>query len=247
MNIFELLTPIYRTIFIGLAVVWAGAYLLGMLFGKPNESRSRRLAVPAKLAMIGVMLAYAVLWLITVRGQTAGFGWLVMLGLLAGAFGDLMLADILPLRRPVVTAMTVFGAGHILYLIAALTLRAQLGAEGPLPVLIAMIIGAVTVAVVWAVFIRNPEGSSTMNLGSLIYGLLLGATTATAISVWVQTGQGALFAAGMVVFLISDLLLAFNLIRERGFPYIRDVVWIIYSAAQVMIAFSIGAAAVALG
>lgn len=244
---FDLLTPTYRTIFIGLAVVWAAAYLLGMLLGKPNEVRSRRLAVPAKLVMIGAVLAYAVLWLVTVRGQTAGFGWLVLLGLLAGALGDLMLADVFPLRRPIVTAMTTFGAGHILYLIAALTLRAQLGAAGLLPVVIAMVLGGGIVAAIWALFIRNPEGSSTMNTGSLVYGLLLGVTTATAVSAWLQTGQGALFAMGMVVFLISDLMLAFNLIRERGFPYIRDVVWIIYSAAQVMIAFSIGAAAPALG
>jgi hypothetical protein len=46
---------------------------------------------------------------------------------------------------------------------------------------------------------------------------------------------GLLFAA-------SDLLLAQHLIRRRGFPYIRDVVWLIYGLGLILIILSIGEA-----
>jgi len=46
---------------------------------------------------------------------------------------------------------------------------------------------------------------------------------------------------GLVLFLISDFLVAQHLIRKRNlFPYMRDAMWLVYSAAQVLIAFSIG-------
>src|SRR5690606_35349530 len=107
---------------------------------------------------------------------------------------------------------------------------------------LAALVAAGVVTAVWWAFIRNTQGRRSLNAGSLLYGMLLGATVAVAAAVWAQTGRMALLAVGMLAFLASDLLLARYLIRRQGFASIRDVVWIIYSAAQVLIAFSIGAA-----
>lgn len=226
-----------------LAGIWGLAYALGMALGTPNEDRSRRLARPAKLTMIAVTLIYGALWLYAAAGTPAtGYGWLIFGGLLAGAVGDLLLADVFPLRQPELPAMAVFGVGHVLYLAAALVAwRLFGGGQGGVVALAAVLAAGAVVAVWWA-FIRNPAGSRSLNVGSLIYGMLLGATVAVAAVVWAQTGRMALLAVGMVAFLASDLLLARYLIRRQGFASIRDVVWIIYSAAQVLIAFSIGAA-----
>jgi hypothetical protein len=51
-----------------------------------------------------------------------------------------------------------------------------------------------------------------------------------------------ILSVGLVLFTLSDITLAQILIRKAGFPYIRDIVWIVYSSAQTIIAFSIGAA-----
>lgn len=238
----DLPSPLYRVVFLALAGVWALAYILGLVLGAPNEDRSRRLARPAKLIMIGVVLACAALWLLATGGRPASFGWLILVGLLAGAVGDLLLADFFAVQRPEIAGMAAFGVGHALYLAAALTIRARLGAVGAWPVLLAAGLGAALAAGLWAAFIRNPGGSRALNTGSLVYGLLLGAAAAVGLEVWIETGRMALLAVGLLVFMASDLLLARYLIRREGFPSVRDVVWILYSAAQVMIAFSIGAA-----
>src|SRR5690606_7163123 len=142
MHVFELMLPVSRAGLIGLAGVWALAYIAGMVLGRPNEDRSRWLAVPAKLAMIGAVLLAALLWLGATGGRPAGYGWLIFLGLAAGAVGDLILADVFDLRRPVIAGMAAFGAGHVLYLSAVLRLRAQLGVGGVLPVVLAAGAGA---------------------------------------------------------------------------------------------------------
>ncbi|HOA25200.1 MAG TPA: lysoplasmalogenase family protein [Aggregatilineales bacterium] len=241
---FDLLPPISRAGLIGLVGVWVLAYIVGMVFGRPNEDRSRRLAVPARLVMIGVVLLAALLWLGVTGGRPAGYGWLIFLGLAAGAVGDLILADVFNLRRPVIAGMAVFGAGHVLYLSAVLRLRAQLGAGGVLPVVLAAGAGAAVVIVVWALVLRSPAAGRALDVGSLLYGALLGMTTALAALLWLETGRMATLAVGMALFLLSDLLLASYLLRRRGFVSIRDVVWLIYSAGQALIAFSIGAAGV---
>lgn len=239
---FALLPPVFRAGVILLAGVWALAYLVGMVRGRPNEDRSRRLAVWAKFVMIGVVLAYAVMWLSATGGRPAGYGWLILLGLVAGAAGDVILAGVLDLRRPEIAGMAVFGVGHALYLAAVLRLRAELGVRGTLPVVIAAGAGVALVVVTWALALRNPHGSRALNVGSLLYGVLLGATAAVAALLWLETGRMGILAGGLGLFLLSDLLLASYLLHRRGFPSIRDVVWLIYSAGQALIAFSIGAA-----
>jgi hypothetical protein len=241
--VFSLLPRGSTVVILALAGIWALAYVLGMVLGMPNEDRSRRLARPAKLAMIAVTLVYGALWLRAAAGTPAArYGWLIFGGLLAGAVGDLLLADVFPLRRPELPAMAVFGVGHVLYLAAALVAWRRFGGGQGAVVARAALVAAGAVAAVWWAFIRNTQGRRSLNAGSLLYGMLLGATVAMAAAVWAQTGRMALLAVGMLAFLASDLLLARYLIRRQGFASIRDVVWIIYSAAQVLIAFSIGAA-----
>ncbi len=236
----------YGAAFVALLAAWAAAYIAGMALGKPNPDRSRRLALPARLAMIGLTLACGVLWLSLAASAPAGrFAALIMLGLAAGAVGDLLLANLFPIRRPEMAGMAAFGVGHIFYLAAMLSLRATLGAEGAGPVLIAATLGIIGGAAGWALLVRNPTGSSTLNTGSLIYGALLTMATAVAAGLAIETGRLAILALGLGLFTASDFLLAQYLVRQRTFPHIRDVVWIVYSAGQMLIAFSIGAALVA--
>lgn len=243
----SLLTPFYLVLVIALLAVWLAAYVLGMVRGHPNEDRSRRLARPAKLVMIAAALGLGLLWLSVASGSTAAlYANLIFLGLLAGAVGDIFLADMIPVKRPEIGGMIAFGIGHLLYFAAILAAAAALDARTSQVVLSAIAGGALGIGV-WAGLVRNPGGSRTLNVGSLVYGILLVGVAAAALALWWGTGTMVSLAVGMVLFAISDMMLAQYLIRQRGFPSIRDVVWIIYSSAQVIIAFSIGAAVLAMG
>jgi uncharacterized membrane protein YhhN len=242
------LTPAEKSILILLAAVWGIAYVGGMWRGTPNADRSRRLARPARLVMIGVVLAVGLIWLRHAPGTDAArYGWLIMGGLIAGALGDLLLGGIVPIRHAEMVGMGVFGVGHLLYFGAIFDARARLGLSGGLSVLVAALSGAAVVAALWWFAIRERERGTALNAGSLIYGVLLGAVTAAAIATWLASGRLATLAVGLILFLISDVMLARYLVRRRGFPSVRDVVWLVYSAGQVLIACSIGAAVAVFG
>jgi uncharacterized membrane protein YhhN len=241
---FARVPTLYRTLFIVLLAIWALAYVLGMILGKDNEDRSRRLALWGKLAMIGVVLALGGVWTLAIAWGTPAvrYAWLIVAGLAAGALGDLLLAGVFPLKKADLIGIGAFAVGHIFYIAAILTARGLLGITNVQPMIAAVLDGTVLAVVGWVVLINNPEGSRTLNIASLIYGILLFATAAIATSLWIESAHLGILALGLVLFAVSDFILAQYLIRKRGFTYQRDVVWIIYSTAQVLIAFSIGGA-----
>lgn len=244
---FSALPQAYIPVFTVLAAIWAAAYVIGMLRGQPNEDRSRRLPRTAKLIMIAVTLIFGALWLAHASGTDAAqFALLVFLGLFFGAGGDLLLAGMFSFKRAELVALGVFGIGHAFYIAASLTLRTQMGFTAIPPVIAALAVAATLAALIWALQVRNPSGSRTMNIASLIYGILLMITVAIAALLWIDVPRMAILLAGITLFAVSDLLLAQYLIRRQGFAYIRDVVWLIYSTGQVLIAFAIGAAAALL-
>lgn len=241
----ELSSPLRWTL-LGMGIVWIVTYAVGMWLGAPNDDRSRRLALPAKLVMIALTLAMGIIWLIAVAGSPATtYGVLIVLGLIAGAVGDLLLADVLPVKKPEMPAMAVFGVGHLLYLAAAIVFSTQMQLNGGRMV-VAAIGGALVIALLWAALVATGRVSRTMNLGSLIYGMLIGIVAGVATSVRLTSGALLSLAVGLILFALSDLLLARYLLRKQGFTSVRDVVWLIYSLAQILIAASIGGAAIAL-
>jgi uncharacterized membrane protein YhhN len=160
----------------------------------------------------------------------------IALGLVAGALGDLILADVLSLREPVIPGMAAFAAGHLFYLAAIFSAGRFLPWQPrSIPILVGAILGA---ALLWRLLVYHPQESRTLNVGSLIYTALLVGVTALA-----NLSGLASLGAGMILFAVSDVLLSQSLIRRRGFPLIHDVVWLLYSAGQMLIAFSIAEAA----
>ncbi|HEC22875.1 MAG TPA: hypothetical protein ENI95_08160 [Chloroflexi bacterium] len=236
--------PSSRIAFSVLFLIWGIAYIVGMIVGRPEATPWRRLSPVAKIVMIGVTLAFGgIWWLGFARGTVAAaYAVWIMLGLTAGGVADLVLADLFPLEKPELPAMGIFGIGHVLYIVAMLTLRRLLGLRAGASLFAAALISVAAGVLVWNFLIRNPEGSRRLNIGSLVYGILLLLAAGLAIELAIEAGGMAILALGLSLFAVSDLILAQDLIRHRRFPLIRDVVWIIYSTAQVMIAFSIGAA-----
>jgi uncharacterized membrane protein YhhN len=235
-----------RSVLIGLGVIWLVAFVAGMLLGKPNADRSKRLARWAKLIMIAVTLIVGGMWWIGYARATpaAPFALLVFLGLAACAVGDVLLAGLIPVRRAEILSLVGFGIGHLFFIAGVLRLRQVLGAAGAGPVVLAAGTGAAITAAAWYFLIQNPGGSRVLNIASLLYGMLLGSSVAVAVGLTLETGTLIVMAVGLVLFMVSDFLVAQHLIRKRSlFPYMRDAMWLVYSAAQVLIAIAIGAAA----
>jgi hypothetical protein len=235
-----------RVVLLGLGAVWLGVFVAGMLLGQPNQDHSKRLACWAKLVMIAVTLVIGALWWFgyAVGTAAARFALLIFLGLIACAVGDVLLAGLFPFRRAEVLSLAGFGIGHLFFIAGVLQMRNLMGVSGAMPVLVATGAGVVVTAGAWFFLIRNPEGSRTLNIASLIYGMLLGASVAVAFGLTIETGALAVMSLGLILFMISDFLVAQHLIRKRNlFPYMRDAMWLVYSAAQVLIAFAIGTGA----
>lgn len=228
------------SVLITLVTIWAAAYALGMRFKQTKADGTRRIPVWTKLVMIAVTLAVAGYALACSGGYLRPCAaWLVVVGLVMGAVGDLILADLFRLKRTEIAAMGAFGLGHLCYIAAILAVRTALGL-GTLGLLLAGVVGAVLAVIGWRALVYNPEGSRVLNVGSLVYGLLLFVTVGLSVGLAVVSGKLLSLAAGLVLFAVSDVILAQSLIRKRGTPLLRDIVWVIYSGGQMLIAYSVG-------
>jgi len=228
-------------IFIILIAIWAAAYVVGYLRRVPDAEGDLRIPLWTKLVMIGVTLAVAGILVGQDFPNIATAAILLILGLLFGAIGDLILANVFPLKHPELAAMGAFGIGHGFYIVTILALSSALARMPFIQIMITLGISLIAGAALWRVLVYNPTGKSSLNTGSLIYGLVLVSVVGLAINLWLQTGSFALLAVGIILFAISDVILAQSLIRKQGTPFLRDIVWIIYSGGQMLIAFSVAA------
>lgn len=229
----------YLSILIILFMIWTAAYGVGMLTGKPNALRTRRLPLAGRLIMIGVVVALGAMgWLGWARATLAApYALWIFLGLVIGASGDLLLGGMFPVQQAEVIALGIFGIGHLCYMAAIAAVRAALGIPAA-ALLAGAVAGSVTGLAIWLLAIRNPGGSRRMNIGSLVYGSMLFVTAGMGIGAATVSSKMSLLAIGLALFALSDVILAQYMVRRRRFLYIRDVVWIIYSTAQLLIALS---------
>jgi uncharacterized membrane protein YhhN len=234
----------YQAVFYGLIGVWALAYIVGLIVGKTSVDRTRRIPLWTKLVMIAVVVAIGgIEWLVFAAntGAEAYARW-IFLGLAAGALGDLILAEVLPIKKAFLIGMGVFAIGHIFYLMAIFVLRKILYPSGMFEI-VAIVLGSLFLAaLLWEFVVRDPFGNRTVNRAAFFYTILLVIATAFALYFALRSQIMILLGAGITLFLISDGLLSQAAIKKRGFPHIHDIVWILYSAGQLLIALSIGEA-----
>lgn len=231
----------YPIIFGVLLVCWLAAFIIGMATGTYNEERTRRLSSFGRFGMVILTLVIGLLCWLGIARST--FALLVFLGLVAGAAGDVILGNVLPLKKPVPVGILAFSVGHGFYMAAIFVLRGMLGIDNALALIVAVSIVVVIAVVLWFLMVRNPEVGPVLNIGSLVYAALLFAVTGMAADVAIQSGKMVILFIGLLLFAISDIMLSQPLIKKRGFTSIRDVSFIIYSAGQVLIALAIAVSA----
>jgi uncharacterized membrane protein YhhN len=175
-----------------------------------------------------MILILAAAWLAD-RSLSTAYQRLVLLGLLFSLSGDVFL--MLPKDR-FIPGLAAFLAAHLFY-IAAFTGGAGFKLTGW--ILCAVLAAGIAIAV------PIVPRAGRMKLPIILYVAVILTMVWQALERWnrMRTGQAGLAAAGAVLFLISDSLLAWNRFRR---PFKTAEVFKLgsYFAAQWMIAMSIG-------
>ncbi len=220
-----------------LLALWAALLFGGFLFGT-DPRRRRRMPRWTRLASSAVLVGLA--WYgygLAAASPVHRFAFFIALGMTWGFVGDLYMARVLPSASRVLSGMTTFGLGHLAYILAAVLRLERLPWAFLVPAW--MLAGGLTYGLV---FRRARSGA--LRWAALGYGLLLATTAGMATALAWEAPLFWTFAAGSLLFLVSDLVLAGQLFGGLDFPYVDDVVWLLYGPGQAGIVLSIWAAMV---
>lgn len=227
---------------LALLAIWA-ALLVGSVIAQwTSHSEHNKPATRLRLASSAILVIAAWSWYLTTRDtpRVAEFALLVALGMTSGFLGDLLLAEILPLRQGFLAGIGTFAVGHIAYISAILsdTPHVQWMVEG-----IALLIG---LAGWYLVVLRSPD-AGLLRWAALPYALLLATTAGLAAGLATQAGAFLPLAVGAALFLISDLLVAGERFGGMRFPHVHDAIWLTYGPAQMLIVYAVNSALVVAG
>ncbi len=216
----------------------------GLVFGKLNEEKTGRLPLPLRMLLSAMLVVAAFVgWQAGARGTPAQtFAALIFLGMAAGFVGDLIMARLIPTPNRLIFGMAEFGIGHLFYIAAFLSLpiRSELPVGWGDAVLLAAMLGFCIWA--WYTRVRKPGGSRAINIGSLVYGLLIGVMAALAVDIALRDAHYITLAAGALLFWISDFVLGNWVVRGHLWKSVNDVVWVTYVLGQLLIVYSVAAA-----
>jgi len=208
--------------------------LIAFVFGRYNPERTRRTIKPLRMStsFVAVLLALAA-WLSNTP-LAAAAPWFFF-GMMFGFLGDLILADIIPLPKRMISGIIAFGVGHVCYITGFSSVAAILGLSSPITGSLFWVVYVLVSSFLWVVFINNPTKSRTLNIGALIYAWLISVMAGAAGGLAIQDPRFTLTAIGGGLFLLSDLILGNRELRDNGWFMVHDVVWVLYIAGQALI------------
>ncbi|HHS98578.1 MAG TPA: hypothetical protein ENK08_11935 [Chloroflexi bacterium] len=224
-----------------LLIAGTGVYLLGLAFGSLNQDRTHRSPTWARMVHSATLVGAALVWW---RGKSvgtdlAGFATMVFWGMLFSFVGDLLMARVVPLPKYPIPGMAAFGVAHVLYILGYVRAGTALGLGSGLAWGIGVGAGLLLAVVLWWVLIRAPDADPVLGYGALGYALLLGGMAGAAAALAVQQPRFAILAVGALLFLVSDAILGNRLFRHNDWFLVGDVVWVLYTAGQSLIVFTL--------
>lgn len=228
---------------LALLALWVALLFGGFVFGKLNAEGTRRMPAWTRIASSLTLVVTAWSWYAFTRDSAVSiYSLLVAVGMTLGCLGDILLAELLPLKQPVLAGIAAFGLGHVAYIAAILTFANTHGFDAPGPRWGAEIAWLLVGLVAWYLVVYRGGKASTLHYATLPYALLLASTAGFATGLALQAHQFVPLAIGAALFLASDLILAAELFNGRSFPLIGDVIWLTYGPAQALIVYSVNAA-----
>jgi len=224
-------------------VLWAALLFGGFIFGPTRENR--RIPRWARMGSSLILVIGAWSWWVFVRETEAGsYARWIAWGMTLGFIGDLALAHLLGLKgsRAIMGGMAAFAAGHLCYITGILQARRLLQLTDARAMWAALgIFWLVALMGWWGVVIRGAERRTLLHWAALPYALLLATTAGLAAGLALQAPVFLPLAAGALLFLLSDLILAGALFNDLAIPLIHDIVWLTYGPGQMLIVFSTAA------
>lgn len=217
----------------------------GLAFGQLHEERMGRLPRPLRMLLSALLVLAAFLgW----RGGALGtslqtYALLIFLGMAAGFVGDLIMAELIPVSNRLIFGMIEFGIGHLFYIAAFVHLGFKSLFSQMAVHLIGLLFATLAFCVwAWYSYVRRPGGSKVINVGSLVYGLLIGVMAALAVALAIGEARFIPLALGAWLFLASDFILGNWVIRGHAWRSVNDVIWVAYVCGQLLIVYSVAAA-----
>jgi len=227
------LNPAYTIVLLSYVAIPV-VLLIAFVFGHYNAERTRRTIKPLRLSTSWILVACA--WIIFAVSSTLRTpALLIALGMTFGALGDLVLADVIPLPKRMISGIAMFSIGHLCYIAAFSQTSSVLGLNDPFAGSLLWVLFVIVAAFLWFFLIYNPAKSRVLNLGSLFYGWLIAIMAGTAAALALADPRFTLTAIGGVLFLISDIILGNRELRDNGWFLVHDVVWVLYIAGQALI------------
>jgi uncharacterized membrane protein YhhN len=236
----------------GIWILWACVLLGGTLLSESVRSGTiaslkDQILLVSHLGSSALLVTAAWIWFLGYsRSLAAGTVALIAAGMTLGAIGDFfnggVLQELIPLPDPVLGGIAAFALGHIAYITASVRVARQHGFQSTGKRLAAIAFWQVFGIVTWffVVYCGTNRGAGLLVWPALPYSLLLAGTAGVATYLAMEDRRFTLLASGAVLFLISDLILAFRMFHG-DFALAGHAVWLTYGPAQMLIVYSIGA------
>jgi uncharacterized membrane protein YhhN len=227
------LNPTNTLVFLGYVAIPV-VLIIAFVFGHTSQDRTRRTIKPLRLSTSWILVACAwIIWAASTTLRTPAL--LIALGMTCGAIGDLVLADVIPLPKRLISGIIVFSIGHLCYIAGFVQTANILGLSDPLGESLVWVVFVIVAAFLWFFLIYNPARSRVLNLGALFYGWLIAIMAGTAAALALSDPRFTPTAIGGVLFLISDIILGNRELRGHGWFLVHDVVWVLYITGQALI------------
>lgn len=216
-------------------MIYALIVLCGVLAGIFLNKESKEQYVPAVILKGLASLCFVTIGVICSPGTHTAK--LIVAGLIIGCVADVLLNLRMVFEekgQPIfLVGILVFLAGHIMYLAAVLPLNQNK--------LICIIIGIILTALLMVWIFKRVTAKPAFKIFGVVYigAIMMLNCVAIGNLIAEQSAFNGVFAAGAVLFLISDIVLILNTFGDEFKQSLRNTNISLYYAGQILIALSL--------
>lgn len=225
---------------LGQVALFAGGWI-GPWRDAPERATNGRLPVQVRMLLSFSLVIVALLFWYGGMSKVADYGQWIFFGMLASFVGDLVMARLIPMPNRLIGGMVAFGIAHVLYITGYTQTIATISSLEPYSrwntgLWIGLIVYGLIALLGWWFLIRNPRKETAVNIGALVYGLLVAVMASFALALGYALGFW-ITALGGLFFLTSDFIIGMTDIRGISIKNANDWVWLTYVLAQMGIVY----------
>ncbi len=229
-----------RRTLVGLWISWLLTLLASFIAGRTHRHwwDGARLDLRMISCLLLVVAAWTAWW--WMRGTRFRSALLlVAIGMSLGFYGDSHVGDRFwwpPFPHKIVGGIVFYGLGHLAYVAACIFIRRQAGLTGGRRWWLPIVAWQLVALAGWAIVALSSDKEPGLRIPTLLYTLLVAATPGFSTALAVQRPAFRAMAVGGALFLISDILLAWQLFHE-SFAGIDELTWINYGGGEMLIVY----------